>query len=104
MKKIIILLFTVVCFQITGKTVFAQAGSVELQDGGGVFISSHASITEAYNAIPGTISQAYIIEMLASYTGASEVYPITLTLRTGSSSSNTITVRPDAGNTGEIIS
>ena len=104
MKKIIILLFTVVCFQITGKTVFAQAGSVELQDGGGVFISSHASITEAYNAIPGTISQAYIIEILASYTGASEVYPITLTLRTGSSSSNTITVRPDAGNTGEIIS
>ncbi|MBS1552459.1 MAG: hypothetical protein JST15_10390 [Bacteroidetes bacterium] len=104
MKKFIILFFALVCFQLQNRTLLAQAGSVELQDGGGVLISSHASITEAYNAIPGTISQAYIIEILTPYTGANEVYPITLSLRTGSSSSNTVTVRPDAGNTGEIIS
>lgn len=83
---------------------FPQAGSVELQDGNGSLISTHSSVEEAYNAIPGTISQAYIIEILSAYTGANEVLPITLGQRTGSSSTNTITIRPDAGNTGEVIS
>lgn len=84
--------------------LYSQANTVELQDGGGTFISSHASIAEAYNAIPSTISQAYIIEILVDYTGASETYPINLNLKTGHSSVNTITIRPDAGNTGESIS
>jgi len=83
---------------------FAQPASVELKDGGGVFISSHASIQEAYNAIPATVSQAYIIEVLTGYTGASEVYPINFSVRTGTSSVNTITLRPAVGNTGETIS
>ena len=82
----------------------SQINSVELQDGGGTLISQHASIEEAYNAIPSTITQAYIIEILSSYAGTSELFPISLTVRSGSSSVNTITIRPDAGNTGEVIS
>ncbi|QQS35204.1 MAG: right-handed parallel beta-helix repeat-containing protein [Ignavibacteriales bacterium] len=84
--------------------VFAQAGSVELRDGGGVLVSSHASIQEAYNAIPANITQAYTIEILAAYAGTNETFPITFSLRTGTSTSNTITLRPAAGNTGESIS
>lgn len=83
---------------------YSQSNTVELQDGGGTFISSHSSVEEAYNAIPAAISQAYIIEILSGYNGSSELFPIDLALKTGHSASNTITIRPDAGNTGEIIS
>lgn len=103
--KISYLFYFVLLFCILSNTnVKSQSNSVELQDGGGTLISSHSSIEEAYNAIPGTISQAYIIEILAAYNGSSELFPIDMTLKTGHSSSNTITIRPDAGNTGEIIS
>ena len=104
--KTIYILFTGVIILFFGfrNAVYSQAGSVELQDGGGTFISSHASIQEAYNAIPAAISSAYIIEILEPYNGSSEVFPINLALKTGHSSLNTITIRPDAGNTGEVIS
>ncbi|MCG9911935.1 MAG: PKD domain-containing protein [Flavobacteriales bacterium] len=75
----------------------AQTNSVNLKDGGGVLISSHASIGEAYGAIPATLSQAYIIEIENTYTGASETYPITFVAKTGASAANTITLRPAAG-------
>ncbi len=88
----------------TGGFGFAQVGSVELKDGGGIVISSHASIQEAYNAIPSTVTQAYLIELLPSYTAANETYPITLGLKSGTSSANTITIRPAAGATGKLIS
>lgn len=103
MKKISFLMALVA---ILGFSRFAtsQINSVELQDGGGSLLSQHASIEEAYNAIPGTIAQAYIIEILSAYDGSSELLPIDLTVRSGSSSVNTITIRPDAGNTGEVIS
>lgn len=88
----------------TGRFGFAQAGSVELKDGGGVVVSSHASIQDAYNAIPATVTQAYLIELLPAYTAASEIYPITLGLKSGTSATNTITIRPAAGATGKVIS
>lgn len=91
-------------FILLSKFVYSQAGSVQLQDGSGGLISSHSSIEEAYNAIPGSISQAYIIEILAAYTGANESFPIDLNLKGGHSLANTITIRPDSGNTGETIS
>lgn len=97
------LLIAVFIFLISSQ-ILPQAGSVELKDGGGVFISSHASIQEAYNAIPATVTQAYIIELLGTYTAASETYPITFSLRTGTSASNTITLRPALGVTGRVIS
>ncbi|MEO6693889.1 MAG: hypothetical protein ABIY50_06090 [Ignavibacteria bacterium] len=104
MKKYYLFLFSITFLMVINCPVFSQANSIELQDGGGTFISSHSSIEEAYNAIPSTITQAYIIEILAAYTGASELFPIDLGLKTGHSTTNTITIRPDAGNTGEIIS
>lgn len=88
---------------IISSITLAQAGSVELKDGGGVLISSHASVQEAYNAIPVPVTQAYLIEILNTYTAATEVYPITFGLKTGTSASNTITFRPAAGVTGKII-
>ncbi|MBL8008412.1 MAG: hypothetical protein JNJ56_12855 [Ignavibacteria bacterium] len=84
-------------------SVFSHINSVELRTGGGVFISSHNSINDAYNAIPLTITQPYLIEILPSYDGSLEIFPVNFSSRTGSSSINTITVRPQAGNSGEII-
>ncbi|MFZ1320839.1 MAG: hypothetical protein WAT71_04720 [Ignavibacteria bacterium] len=104
MKTLYTILFIVVIFLAINKSAFSQANSVELQDGGGGLLSLHSSIEEAYNAIPAVIAQAYIIEILTSYTGANEVLPIDLRSKTGHSASNTITIRPDAGNTGEVIS
>lgn len=103
MKNNFRFLFSFLILVIGGKA-YSMGGSVELQDGNGSLISTHSSVEEAYNAIPGTISQAYIIEILSAYTSANEVLPITLGQRIGSSSTNTITIRPDAGNTGEVIS
>jgi hypothetical protein len=95
----LIILFTVMmCGSLS-----AQTNSVELKDGGGIVIGQHNSIQSAYDAIPGAISQAYTIEILTAYTGANETFPITFTNRTGGSNSNTITLRPAAGNTGEMV-
>jgi hypothetical protein len=82
----------------------AQSNSVQLKDGGGALLSQHSSITEAYNAIPSTITQAYLVEILASYDGSAETLPVRLSARSGSSSSTIITIRPAAGNTGEMLS
>jgi hypothetical protein len=89
---------------ICSTALFSQAGSVELRTGGGTLIGSYASITEAYNVITTPLTQAYVIEILAAYTGSNETIPITFTNKDGVSASNTITLRPAAGNTGEIIS
>ncbi|MBL0911985.1 MAG: PKD domain-containing protein [Bacteroidia bacterium] len=78
-------------------TAFSQANSVELKDGGGTLISSHASVTAAYGAIPATLTQPYIIEVGSTYTGSSETYPINFVAKTGASAANTITLRPAAG-------
>lgn len=85
-------------------TSWGQAGSVELKDGSGSVISSHAAIKDAVAAIPATISQAYIIEITGTYTGTSETYPIQLKERAGASATNTITLRPASGVTNAIIS
>lgn len=84
--------------------LFAQAGSVELRTGGGTLVGSYASITEAYNAITTPLTESYVIEILTAYDGTSETIPITFGFKDGTSASNTITLRPAAGNTGEIIS
>ncbi len=104
MKSLITLITVLFLFLTFSSFTLAQAGSVELKDGGGVFISAHASVQEAYNAIPVPVTQAYLIEILNTYTGATEVYPITFGLKTGTSASNTITFRPAAGVTGKVIS
>lgn len=97
--KSTILFLSFFCFPL-----IAQTGSVELRDGLGTLVSSHASIQEAYTAIPNPVTQAYVIEILSTYTGANESYPITFNLRAGTSATNTVTLRPAAGNTGETVS
>lgn len=76
---------------------YTQAGSVLLKDGTEQLISSHGSVAQAYAAIPGTLTQAYFIELTAAYNGAMETYPITFVAKSGASASNTITLRPEAG-------
>ena len=100
MQKTIQFIFLIV---IISSSTWSQTGSVELKDGGGLFISAHSSITEAHNAIPNPVTQAYIIEILPAYDGSMETFPILISERTGTSAANTITLRPAAGNTGEII-
>ncbi|MBM4157919.1 MAG: T9SS type A sorting domain-containing protein [Ignavibacteria bacterium] len=100
MKKLTFL----VCFLflITGLSL-AQTNSVVLKDSSGTVIGQYNNIQSAYNAIPATITMPYIIEILAIYDCSLETYPISFTQRTGSSAVNTVTLRPAAGNTGEII-
>lgn len=50
------------------------------------------------------MTQSYLIEILSAYDQSSETIPITLTAKDGASASNTITIRPTSGNTGEVIS
>ncbi|BDQ03955.1 T9SS type A sorting domain-containing protein [Ignavibacterium sp.] len=100
MKKIYLLLIIFLCTI----SIFPQAGSVELRTGGGTLVSTHASIAEAYNAIPTPLSDSYLIEILPAYDQSSETIPITLGAKDGASATNTITIRPASGNSGEIIS
>jgi hypothetical protein len=103
MKSNLIIFLTFVLLLTVPSLVLAQAGSVELRDGGGVFISSHSSITEAHAAIPNPVTQSYIMEILSAYDGSAETFPIVISERAGTSTTNTITLRPVAGNTGEVI-
>jgi hypothetical protein len=97
-------LFTIFLLFFITIFVFPQTGSVELRDGVGTLVSTHASIAEAYNAIPTPMTQSYLIEILSAYNQSSETIPITLTAKDGASASNTITIRPALGNSGEVIS
>ncbi len=78
-------------------TAVAQTNSVTLKDGVGAIISSHTSVTDAYTAIPATLTQAYTIELTGSYNGSTETYPIAFTAKTGASAANSITLRPATG-------
>lgn len=94
---------TIILFLFSFSIIFAQTNSVELREGGGTLISSHSSVQEAYNAIPATVTGPMLIEITAAYTGSSETFPISFTFRNGTSSTNTITIRPSAGNTNALI-
>lgn len=100
MKTIYTIVFLLFCIS----SVFPQAGSVELRTGGGTLVSTHSSIAEAYNAIPTPLSDSYLIEILPAYDQSAETIPITLGAKDGASATNTITIRPALGNSGEIIS
>lgn len=101
-KKLLVLSFLAACtFQALPG--FGQANSVQLKTGTTV-VSSHPTIAAAYQAIPATITQPYLIELTATYTAASEVAPVTFTTRAGASATNTITLRPAAGVSGINIS
>lgn len=89
---------------LTSSMCLAQANSVQLRNGVGGLISSHSNIQEAYNAIPATITQSYFIEIQSNYDGSTEVFPISMTSRIGSGPTNTIFLRPAAGNNNEVIS
>lgn len=80
-----------------GGVALAQTNSVSLKDGTNAVISSHTSITDAYTAIPATLTQAYTIELTSTYNGSTETYPIVFTAKTGASAANTITLRPATG-------
>lgn len=97
MKKNLLIATLVFLGCFFGGPIFAQTNSIELKNGSGTLLSSHNSITAAYAAIPATISNAYIIEITSTYTGSNETYPIQMGVRTGSSASNTITLRPASG-------
>ena len=96
MKKKLLLFSLVLACSLRALPVFSQANSVQLKTGTTV-VSSHATIAAAYQAIPGTITQPSIIELTSTYTGASEVAPVTFTTRAGASATNTITLRPAVG-------
>lgn len=97
-------IFIFLTFALFTISAFPQAGSVELRDGGGNLVGTYASIAAAYTAIPTPMTQAYLIEILPAYDQSSEIIPITLGAKDGASATNTITIRPALGNTGEIIS
>jgi hypothetical protein len=91
-----ILLLASVCITLTAN---AQTGSVTLKDGSETVVNTYSTIEAAYADIPATITQPYLIEFNSAYNGTSESFPITMSAKTGASSINTITIRPEAGNT-----
>ncbi len=101
MKKLLLTFFILVFYS---SILFSQTNSVELRTNGGVLVGSYSSIQEAYNAIPSPMTQPYVVEILTAYNQSTETIPITLGAKDGSSVTNTITIRPASGNTGEIIS
>jgi hypothetical protein len=91
--------YLTLCFLLLSVHIaIAQSNSVTLKDGSNTVISTHDAIGAAYEVIPSTLTQAYLIELGPTYNGSLEVFPITLTARTGASSTNNITIRPAAGN------
>lgn len=94
MKQFFHIIFSIIALNIF---VHSQTGSVELSTAGGTLISSHASIQEAYNAIPNPLTQGYLLEITSAYNGSSEVFPITLSLRDSASQTKSIKIRPKAG-------
>src|SRR5688500_1310267 len=88
MKKKLLLFSLLLAGAFQASTVFGQANSVQLKTGTTV-VSSHATIAAAYQAIPATITQPYIIELTSTYTGATEVAPVTFATRVGASATNT---------------
>lgn len=86
----------VACALLRGLPAFSQSNAVQLKSGA-TLIGSHATIADAYAAIPAPLTQPYIIELTAGYSGAAETTPLTFTAKAGASAANTITVRPAAG-------
>jgi hypothetical protein len=80
----------------------AQTNSVTLTPPTGP-TSNYSSITAAYAAIPNAPTGNYLIEINTIYDGSSETYPIVLGDKGLSGGNPTITIRPAAGNNGEII-
>lgn len=91
MKKVLTVLLLLIISASINNNLFAQANSVGLN---GSFI--YNSIASAYTAI-GVVGSPQLIELSSSYTGANETAPVSLTLKSGVSSSNTITIRPSSG-------
>lgn len=100
MKKIYVLLLSSALFNYTAAT--AQTGSVTLTPPTGA-ATNYASIGAAYAAIATPLSGNYTIELQTAYAGTSETFPIQLTDKGLATGGFRITIRPAAGNNGEII-
>jgi hypothetical protein len=61
-----------------------------------------STITAAYASIPATVTDAYLIELQDGYDPTTETYPIALAAKTGASSTNSITIKPNATNSNPI--
>ncbi|MBK8551759.1 MAG: hypothetical protein IPL53_12120 [Ignavibacteria bacterium] len=83
-----------ILISLNSKT-FAQANSVRL-NGATLF----SNIETAYAAILPGFATPQLVEILPIYDGSLELFPISLNLIAGTS---TITIRPEAGNNGEIV-
>lgn len=76
--------------------LWSQINAVTLLDGGGSTLGTYSSISQAYAAITTPLSQAYTVQLETIYDGSMESFPINLGLLTGSSATNTVTIRPAA--------
>jgi hypothetical protein len=86
---------------VLGSSLFsamqAQTASVRLLDATGTQLSTHNSISAAYQAIANPMMGSVTIEMTTTYTGVDETLPLVLTERVGASAANSITIRPALG-------
>lgn len=89
--EIFILLFFAIFF--FSNVIHSQT----IQEDGGPFI--YNSIASAYNSIASPISSPHVIEIKSGYTGITETFPVILSQKSESSLTNTITIRPDSGET-----
>lgn len=91
-------IFTILFVLFLRVISFAQTGTVALKQADGTLLSTHSTLSEAYNAIPSTVTMGYIIEFLPGYNASSEIFPIVLSVKNGVSDNNRIIIRPAANN------
>ncbi len=88
--------------QIVAFPLFSQpiSGTKTIGTGG-----TYSSLTSAFSAaITNGINGGLVFELLSNYSSSGETFPLVIGAITGSSSSNTITVRPQTGAGGLSIS
>lgn len=88
--------FSLACLFCLYVPCFAQSNSVWLMDNNGIILGTYNSITQAYAAIPATITNGYEISLLSNYNGSSETLPITFVNKPGASSTNKIRLTSNA--------
>lgn len=85
-------LCSLITYMLLTLCCYAQINSVLLMDRVGNIISTHSTIQSAYNAIPTTLTQPYIIKLQSTYISTLETYPVKFVEKAGASKVNTITI------------
>jgi hypothetical protein len=104
MKKVVSTLFFVFIIQIVHAQLASGTYAIGPSSSYSGYTTKYSTITAAVSAMSSGISGAVIFELQSDYVSTTETFPITIGQISGTSSSNTITIRPASGVTSRTIS